>query len=84
MTQQTVYKGCHRDSVEDRSHTPRRLRTTLTSAQEAVAVARRRTLLVSPEGLLAVAREFLNPNALRSGPDRTAACVAMAWETRAT
>jgi hypothetical protein len=35
-TEQTVYKWRHRDSVEDRSHTPHRLQTTLTPAQEAV------------------------------------------------
>jgi transposase-like protein len=69
-TEQTVYKWRHRDSVEDRSHTPHRLQTTLTPAQEAVAVALRQTLLVSLDDLLAVVREFLNPNASRSGLDR--------------
>ena len=69
-TEQTVYKWRRRDSVEDRSHTPHRLQTTLTPAQEAVAVALRRTLLVSLDDLLAVVREFLNPNVSRSGLDR--------------
>jgi hypothetical protein len=69
-TEQTVYKWKHRDSVHDRSHTPHRLQTTLTPAQEAVAVAFRTTLLVSLDDLLAVVREFLNPNASRSGLDR--------------
>jgi transposase InsO family protein len=69
-TEQTVYKWKHRDSVHDRSHTPHRLQTTLTPAQEAVAVALRTTLLVSLDDLLAVVREFLNPNASRSGLDR--------------
>jgi len=50
--------------------TPLRLQTTLTPAQEAVAVALRKTLLVSLDGLLAVVREFLNPNVSRSGLDR--------------
>ena len=45
-TEQTVYKWKHRDSVHDRSHTPHRLQTTLTPAQEAVAVVLRKTLLV--------------------------------------
>jgi transposase-like protein len=58
-TEQTVYKWRHRDSVEDRSHTPHRLQTTLTPAQEAVAVALRTTVLVSLDDLLAVVREFL-------------------------
>jgi hypothetical protein len=65
-----TYKWRHRDSVQDRSHTAHRLQTTLTSAQEAVAVALRKTLLVSLDDLLAVVREFLNPNASRSGLDR--------------
>jgi transposase-like protein len=70
ITEQTVYKWRKRDSVEDRSHTPHRLQTTLTPAQEAVAVALRKTLLVSLDDLLAVVREFLNPNVSRSGLDR--------------
>ena len=71
-TEQTVYKWKHRDSVHDRSHTPHRLQTTLTPAHEAVAVAvvLRKTLLVSIDDLLAVVREFLNPEVSRSGLDR--------------
>ena len=69
-TEQTVYKWRHRDSVLDRSHTPHRLQTTLTPAQEAVAVALRTTLLVSIDDLLAVVREFINPDVSRSGLDR--------------
>ena len=69
-TEQTVYKWKHRDTVHDRSHTPHRLQTTLTPAQEAVAVALRKTLLVSIDDLLAVVREFLNPDVSRSGLDR--------------
>ena len=61
-TEQTVYKWKHRDTVHDRSHTPNRLQTTLTPAQEAVAVVLRKTLLVSIDDLLAVVREFLNPD----------------------
>jgi transposase InsO family protein len=70
VTAQTIYKWRKRDTVEDRSHTPHRLQTTLTPAQEAVAVALRKTLLVSLDDLLAVVREFLNPNVSRSGLDR--------------
>lgn len=70
VTPQTIYKWRKRDNVEDRSHTPHRLQTTLTPAQEAVAVALRKTLLVSLDDLLAVVREFLNPNVSRSGLDR--------------
>jgi transposase InsO family protein len=56
--------------VHDRSHTPQRLQTTLTPAQEAVALVLRKTLLVSLDDLLAVVREFLNPDVARSGLDR--------------
>ena len=70
VSPQTVYKWRRRDSVTDRSHTPHRLQTTLTPAQEAVAVALRQTLLISLDDLLAVVREFLNPNVSRSGLDR--------------
>ena len=53
-TEQTICKWRHRDSVHDRSHTAHRLQTTLTPAQEAVAVALRKTLLVSLDDLLSV------------------------------
>lgn len=69
-TEQTVYQWKHRESVNDRSQTPHRLQTTLTAAQEAVAVALRTTLLVSLDDLLSVVREFRNPNASRSGLNR--------------
>jgi transposase-like protein len=70
-TEQTVWKWRKRDRVHDRSHTlPHRLQTTLTPAQEAVAVALRKMLLVSLDNLLAVVCEFLNPNVSRSGLDR--------------
>ena len=78
-TEQTVYKWRHRDSVHDRSHTPHRLQTTLNPAQEVVAVALRKTLLVSLDDLLAVVREFLNPDAScqrqsKSEPKGSAKC----------
>ena len=52
ITEQTVWKWRKRDSVQDRSHTAHRLQTTLTPAQEAVAVSLRRTLLVSRKRVL--------------------------------
>jgi hypothetical protein len=64
-----VYKWRHRDSVEDKSHTPHRLQTILTPAQEAVAVSLRQTLLLPLDDFLAVVLEFLNPNVSRSGLD---------------
>ena len=69
-TEQTVWKWRKRDSVNDRSHMAHRLQTTLTPAQEAVAVALRKTLPVSLDDLLAVMRGFLNPDVSRSGLDR--------------
>ena len=69
-TEQTVWKWRKRDSVNDRSHRAHRLQTTLTPAQEAVAVALRKTLLVSLDDLLAVMHEFLNPDVSRSRLDR--------------
>jgi hypothetical protein len=42
----------------------------LTRAQEAVVVELRRMLLLPLDDLLAVAREFLNPDVSRSGLDR--------------
>ena len=69
-TEQTVWKWRKRGTVEDRSHTPHRLQTRLTPAQEAVAVELRKTLLVSLDDLLAVVQEFLNPDVSRSGLDR--------------
>ena len=47
-----------------------RRQTTLTPAQEVVAVALRKTLLWSLDGLLAVGWQFLNPTMSRSGLDR--------------
>ena len=66
----TVRRWRRRDFQQDASHTPHHLATTLTPAQEAVAVELRRTLELSLDDLLAVVHEFLNANASRSGLDR--------------
>ena len=65
----TIYRWRGRTSFEDRSHTAHQLATTLTSAQEVVAVELRRMLLLPLDDLLAVCREFLNPDVSRSGLD---------------
>ena len=70
VTPATARKWRHRDSVEDRSHRPHRLCTTLTPAQEAIVLELRRTLLLPLDDLLVVTREFVNPSASRSGLDR--------------
>jgi transposase InsO family protein len=66
----TIYAWRARDSTLDRSHTPHRLQTTLTPAQEAVAVELRRTLGLPLDDMLAVVREFIHPQATRSGLHR--------------
>jgi len=70
ISEATVYKWKKRTSVHDASHTPHRLQTTLTPAQERVVVELRRTLLLPLDDLLAVTREFICPKATRSGLDR--------------
>ncbi len=70
VTVETIKRWRGRDSVEDRSHTPHRLRTTLTEAQEVLAVELRRTLLLPLDDLLTVVQELINPAASRSGLDR--------------
>jgi len=70
VTLDTIYRWRGRTSFEDRSHTAHHLATTLTRAQEFVAVELRRTLLLLLDDLLAVCREFLNPAVSRSGLDR--------------
>ena len=67
VTAPTVRKWRKRDSTADRSHRPHTLHTTLTPAQEAVAMAVRETLWLPLDDLLAVVREFLNPAVSRSG-----------------
>ena len=67
VSEDTVRKWKKRDSFEDRSHTAHRLQTTLTPAQEIVVVELRRVLLLPLDDLLAITREFLNPDGSRSG-----------------
>jgi len=56
--------------MQDRSHRPHKLSTTLTPAQEAIVVELRRTLLLPLDDLLALTHEFINEAASRSGLDR--------------
>jgi transposase InsO family protein len=70
VTVDTVRRWRKRTEVQDASHTPHRLQTTLTPMQEAVAVEIRRTLLLPLDDLLGVVRELLNPSVSRSGLDR--------------
>lgn len=65
----TVRMWRNRDSVEDLSHAPHRLQTTLTTAQEAVVIEIRKLLLLTLDDLLAATREFINPDGFRSLPE---------------
>ncbi len=92
ISEQTVWKWRKRDGVHDRSHTAHRLQTTLTPAQEAVAVALRTTLLLPLDDLLALAigLEPMAPSMARCAssstrtspaPASTVACGGMASGT---
>ena len=67
---ETIARWKQRDSVEDRSHTPHRLQTTLSAEQEAIVLVLRKTLGLSLDDLLAVVHEFLHPSILRSSLHR--------------
>ena len=70
VSKATARKWKNRDDVQDLSHRPHKLSTTLTPGQEAVVVELRRTLLLPLDDLLVVVREFINAAVLRSGLDR--------------
>ena len=70
VSEDTIRRWKRRDRVADGSHTPHRLQTTLTPAQEAVVVELRKTLLLPLDDLLVVTREFIHPDLSRSAPDR--------------
>lgn len=70
VSESTVRKWRQRDSIEDGSHTPRQLQTRLSPAQEYVVVELRKRLLLSLDELLAVTREFINPDVSRASLQR--------------
>ncbi len=70
VTVATVRKWRSRDQVQDLSHRPHRLSTTLTPGEEAVVVELRKTLMLPLDDLLVITREFVNQLASRSGIDR--------------
>lgn len=70
MTVDTVRRWRRRTDVQDRPHTRKNLLSTLSPAQEAIAVELRRTLLLPLDDLLVVLREFVNPRLSRSALDR--------------
>ena len=66
----TASKWQSRTETHDRSHCPLNLKTTLTPAQETIAVELRRLLLLPLDDMVAITREFINPKATRSGLHR--------------
>lgn len=70
VSRATIAKWKSRETPQDLSHRPHKLSTTLTPAQEAIAVELRCLILLPLDDLLVVVREFINPDVSRSGLDR--------------
>jgi transposase InsO family protein len=70
LSKATVLKWRKRTDVEDRSHRPHTLHTTLSNAQEFLVCELRRTLLLPLDDLFEVTRRLINPQASRSGVQR--------------
>ncbi len=70
VSELTIAKWRKRASVNDLPHTPHRLQTTLSPAQEAIVVELRKSLLLPLDDLVAVTKEFICSKASRSGLDR--------------
>jgi transposase InsO family protein len=70
VSEDTIRRWKKRESVYDDSHTPHRLQTTLTPAQERAVVELRKTLLLALDDLLVVVREFIHPKVTRSALNR--------------
>ena len=66
ISRATAAKWRGRETPHDLSHRPHKLSTTMTPAQEALAVELRRMTLLPLDDLLVVVREFINPQASRS------------------
>lgn len=70
ISRDTVRKWKHRDTVEDCSHTPHNLNTSLAASQEAVVIELRTSLLLPMDDLLVVVKKFIYPEMSRSALDR--------------
>lgn len=70
VSEPTVRKWRKRESVDDKSHVPKHLNTTLSPCQEYVIVELRTRLLLSLDELLEVCQKFINVNASRAGLQR--------------
>ncbi len=71
VTPQTIRKWQNRDEFTDKSHRPHRLQTKLSEHQEMLVVELRKLLLLPLDDLLVIVREFIHPEATRSGIHRT-------------
>ncbi len=70
VSESTVRKWRKRESLDDASHKPKQLNTTLSEAQEYVVVELRTRLLLALDELLAVCKQFINANVSRAGLQR--------------
>lgn len=70
VSEATVRKWRQRDTSDDASHTPKKLNTTLSPAQEYVVVELRKRLLLSLDELLEVCQQFINDDVSRAGLQR--------------
>ena len=70
ISESTVRKWRNRADPNDASHAPKQLNTTLSIEQEYAVVQLRTRLKLSLDELLAVCKEFINPNTSRAGLQR--------------
>jgi len=70
VSETTIRRWRSRTEVHDRAHTPHRLATILSPAQEYVVVELRKLLLLPLDDLLVITREFLCASVSRSALDR--------------
>ncbi|TEW53002.1 helix-turn-helix domain-containing protein [Psychromonas algicola] len=70
ISESTVRKWRKRETLEDASHIPKHINTTLTLQQQYVVVQLRTHLMLSLDQLLKVCREFINENTSRAGLQR--------------
>ncbi|KGJ89676.1 helix-turn-helix domain-containing protein [Colwellia psychrerythraea] len=70
VSESTIRKWRKRASLDDASHVPKQLNTTLSEAQEYVVVELRTRLLLSLDELLVVCKSFINASVSRAGLQR--------------
>jgi len=70
VSETTVRKWRKRNFIDDASHKPHNLNTTLSPAQEYVVVELRKRLLLSLDELLLITQQFINAEVSRAGLQR--------------